>query len=152
MSKVGGINKQSNKNGGNMEDYYKQNANQNARKPILLNDQEQLQQENERLQQENEQLRDQLRISKMLSVIDARLVRLGARNPTAVRSLLQIENITIDDQGNLEGLDEQIEKLRTEEGYLFYPQRHQQMYGMSPEEARDEPELDLFARGFLNIG
>lgn len=42
-----------------------------------------------------------------------------ARNPKAVKALLDLETVKLDEDGTLKGLEDQIKKLRESDGYLF---------------------------------
>ena len=50
--------------------------------------------------------------------LDKELMRAGARNLTAVKSLIQRDNLSYAD-GKLQGLDQILNQLRSECGYLF---------------------------------
>lgn len=65
-----------------------------------------------------EGLRAQLEELKLLSAVDAALRKAGARNETAARALLDLEQVGFDN-GALSGLDEQIAALQQSDGYLF---------------------------------
>lgn len=52
------------------------------------------------------------------SAIDMALLKAQARNPKAIKALLDDEVIKLDDDG-LHGLNEQIDKLKESDGYLF---------------------------------
>lgn len=47
------------------------------------------------------------------------LTKAKARNPHIVLPLIDREALKLDDDGNLVGIDEQIEKIQQEDGYLF---------------------------------
>lgn len=50
--------------------------------------------------------------------IDLALNKFGAKNNKAVRSLLDLDKISVDDEG-LKGLDEQLKSLKESDDYLF---------------------------------
>ncbi|KAF0353804.1 capsid protein [Pediococcus acidilactici] len=52
------------------------------------------------------------------SAIDLELVKSGARNPKAVKALLDNDAIKLDDEG-IHGLNDQLEGLKESDGYLF---------------------------------
>ena len=49
------------------------------------------------------------------------LLTAKAKNPTAVRALLKVADLKIGDDGTIIGLSEQLEKVKTENDYLFTP-------------------------------
>ena len=55
---------------------------------------------------------------RLHGALEQALHKVGARNVTAVKALLNMEEITLEN-GNLTGLDEQIRILKHENGYLF---------------------------------
>lgn len=63
-------------------------------------------------------LKDQNQLSQKQSAIDLSLVKHGAKNPKAVAALLDSEKIQLGEKG-VEGLDEQLEALKTSDAYLF---------------------------------
>lgn len=52
------------------------------------------------------------------SAIDLELVKSGARNPKAVKALLDNDSVKFDDDG-IHGLSDQLDKLKESEAYLF---------------------------------
>lgn len=59
---------------------------------------------------------DDLRFNHAL---DGALAAAKAKNAKAVRALLNPDGLKLDGDGNLVGLNEQLEKIKTENGYLF---------------------------------
>lgn len=84
---------------------------------------EELQQKIEELQEKNEQtqkeLEEKLQQQTLESEIDKALLKNNARNPQAVKALLDMEEVKLTDDGGVKGLDNQLEKLQEEESYLF---------------------------------
>ena len=74
----------------------------------------------------------QLDTWKREAAIDRALTAAGARNPKAVRALLDLDKVTQKEDGALEGLADQLEALTQSEGYLFGAQTAQtQATGMT---------------------
>ena len=68
---------------------------------------------------ENEQkYQEQLKEFKINSAIENVAVKNGAKNTKALKALLNFEGITVTDEGVI-GLNEQIEKLKESESFLF---------------------------------
>lgn len=104
--------------------------------------------ETEETQQETvEQLQKTIEKYKQQEKIDKLLWRAGARNPIAVRALLDLETIGDD----MHQMEEAIQALKEEEAYLFHVDRRDQpqLVGFSPSEGSDQ-EYDSFIRGFLH--
>ena len=57
--------------------------------------------------------------NKKSYAIDLALTKAGSRNNKAVKALLDEEKLTLNDKGELVGIDEQIEALKKESDYLF---------------------------------
>lgn len=68
---------------------------------------------------EVEELTNKLRNKTLNSEIDKALIRRKARNPKAVKALLDMESIQLEDDDSVTGLDKQLDKLEEEEGYMF---------------------------------
>lgn len=77
---------------------------------------QELQDKNEKLTEEYEKKVQQ---TKLDMAIESRLIKEKARNPKAVKALLNKDAISLDDNGNVIGLDEQLEKIKEDEDYLF---------------------------------
>lgn len=77
---------------------------------------ENLQNQNDQLKEEYEQKVEQ---TKLDMAIENKLIKEKARNPKAVKALLNKEAISLDEKGKLIGFDEQLEKIKKEEDYLF---------------------------------
>lgn len=104
--------------------------------------------ETEDKQQETmEQLQKIIEQYKQQEKIDKLLWRAGARNPIAVRALLDVEAIGDD----MQLIEEAIQTLKEEESYLFHLDRSNQpqLVGFSPSEGSDQ-EYDSFIKGFLH--
>ncbi len=81
----------------------------------LLEENARLTGELEKLQKSHE---EQLLRLRTESAIREGLLRQGAHDPRTVLPLLQLDKISLQ-EGRLSGLDEQLQKLRQENGYLF---------------------------------
>ena len=81
----------------------------------LQNKIEELQEKNEQTEQE---LQEQLQQQRLESEVEKALLKNNARNPQAVKALLDNESIELTDDG-VKGLDEQLENLQETDGYLF---------------------------------
>lgn len=53
------------------------------------------------------------------AAVDAALAKAGARNSKAVKALLDLGSVKLDDDGSLMGISEQLNDLRKSDGYLF---------------------------------
>ena len=83
---------------------------------------EELKSKIEELQEKNEQtqteLQEKLKQQKLESEIDKALLKKKARNPKAVKALLEMDKVEVTDDG-INGLDEQLEKIEETDDYLF---------------------------------
>ena len=86
-------------------------------------DHDDLKQTVEEMQEQNEQLKEEyenkMKNTKLDMAIENRLIKEKARNPKAVKALLNKEAISLDDNDNLIGLDEQLGNLKESDDYLF---------------------------------
>ena len=84
---------------------------------------EELEQTIEGLQEQNKQLKEEyeekVQQTKLDMAIENKLIKEKARNPKAVKALLNREAINLDENGEIIGLSEQLEKIKKEEDYLF---------------------------------
>lgn len=75
------------------------------------------------LQDKNEELKEQyeqkVKQTKLDMAIENELIKEKARNPDAVKALLNKDAISLDEDGNVVGLSEQLDNLKEEEDYLF---------------------------------
>lgn len=76
---------------------------------------EELQKKNEQTQTE---LQEKLKQQKLESEIDKALLKNKARNPKAVKALLEMDKVEVTDEG-INGLDEQLESIKENDDYLF---------------------------------
>ena len=86
---------------------------------------EQLKEQINALKEANEQAKEahkqEIRKQTYDYELEKALLNAKARNPVAVKALLNQEAITLDDEKGLIGVSEQLENLKSEEGYLFEP-------------------------------
>lgn len=66
-----------------------------------------------------EALKGDIASVKLSSKIEAALLKAGARNLKACKALIDEESVSIDKQGNLKGLDEQLKELKTGDDTSF---------------------------------
>lgn len=78
--------------------------------------------------------------SKNFSISNA-LRDAGAKNVKAVTALLDMEKVSVDDNGNLIGLSDQVKALQETDAYLF---------AQKQEEQQAKPKVELFAGGNPN--
>lgn len=64
-------------------------------------------------------LTQKLATNRLNSAIDQSLSKANVRNNKAIRGLLNMDEIKLDDDGNLTGLDDQIKSLHKSDAYLF---------------------------------
>lgn len=103
------------------------------------------------LERENAALKAEIIMLKQNEDIDRKLWAAGAKNPVAVRALLDEKDKALDEEGQMTMLDEAIERIREQEAYLFYERREaaQKLFGIKPAEASDM-QNDPFIAGFMN--
>lgn len=70
-------------------------------------------------------------------LIEIALLKAGARNIKAAAALLEPESISIDENGNVSGLDEQIERLKKDEESAFLFTAPQCVKGLIPYDGTD---------------
>ena len=69
--------------------------------------------------QDTENLSKELQQTKLNSAVDSALGKAKVRNTKAAKALLNMDDIQLNDKGELEGLDKQISSLQKTDGYLF---------------------------------
>lgn len=86
-------------------------------------DNEDLQNTIKSLQDENKQIKtdfeSKISSMKLNSAIDTSLAGHKARNTKAVKALLDMDNIKLNDKGELEGLDDQIANIEKDNAFMF---------------------------------
>ncbi len=105
-------------------------------------DDQELAQEIDKLRKENEQTAKdyQSKITKQAKdfAISNALKDAGAKNTKATLALLDMDKVSVDEDGQLFGLSEQLEKLQKTDAYLFTPKQ---------EEKQEKSPVSLFAGG-----
>lgn len=111
----------------------------------MINEIENERQEQTDLQNEIERLKQEVARYQQQEIVDAALWRARARNPIAVRALIDWTEATT------EQLDQAIGIIREQEPYLFYLENTDQpkLTGFSPIQGADNQQ-DAFISGFLN--
>lgn len=83
---------------------------------------DELQQKIEDLQEKNQETREELEAKlqqqQLDSEVEKSLLKAKARNPKAVKALLDFESVELDEDG-VKGLNDQLEDLKENEPYLF---------------------------------
>ena len=69
--------------------------------------------------QDTENLSKELQQTKLNSAVDSALGKAKVRNSKAAKALLNMDEVKLNDKGELEGLDDQISSLQKTDGYLF---------------------------------
>ena len=69
--------------------------------------------------QDTENLTKELQQTKLNSAVDSALSKAKVRNSKAAKALLNMDEVKLNNKGELEGLDEQISSLQKSDGYLF---------------------------------
>ena len=92
-------------------------------------DDQELAQEIDKLRKENEQRSKdfQVKITKQAKdfAISNALKDAGAKNTKATLALLDMDKVSVDEDGQLFGLSEQLEKLQKTDAYLFTPKQEE---------------------------
>lgn len=70
--------------------------------------------------QDTDNLTKELQQTKLNSAVDSALGKAKVRNTKAAKALLNMDDIQLNDKGEVEGLDDQISSLQKSDGYLFY--------------------------------
>ena len=69
--------------------------------------------------QDTENLSKELQQTKLNSAVDSALGKAKVRNSKAAKALLNMDEVKLNDKGEVEGLDNQISSLQKSDGYLF---------------------------------
>ncbi|RHW49714.1 phage capsid protein [Bombilactobacillus bombi] len=69
--------------------------------------------------QDTQQLNNQLQQTRLHSALDNKLTSAKVRNPKTITGLLDMDKIKLNDNGELEGVDEQLKSLHKSDAYLF---------------------------------
>jgi len=74
---------------------------------------------------DTENLNAQLSSTKLNGALDNALNTAKVRNTKAIKGLLKMDDIELDDKGELVGVNDQLESLKKFDGYLFDEGQHQ---------------------------
>lgn len=89
-----------------------------------------LQQQNKDQQKAHEAELKQLKFDNAL---ESALVAAGAKSTKAVKAMLNVDNVKLNDDGKFSGLDEQLTALKTSDAYMFAEQQTNQKFkGFQP--------------------
>lgn len=106
-------------------------------------DSENLKEQISKLQEDNKKANEAYEAKiKQLGIDNAvtlALTNAKAKNVKAVRALLDLNNAELDGDGNLKGLDKQIEKIKTSDAYLFEGETKPGISGAKPGEGNGKP-------------
>ncbi|QHJ85680.1 MAG: hypothetical protein [Caudoviricetes sp.] len=69
--------------------------------------------------QDTDNLTKELQQTKLNSAVDSALGKAKVRNSKAAKALLNLDEVKLNDKGEVEGLDDQINSLQKSDGYLF---------------------------------
>ena len=69
--------------------------------------------------QDTDNLTKELQQTKLNSAVDSALGKAKVRNAKAAKALLNLDEVKLNDKGEVEGLDNQISSLQKTDGYLF---------------------------------
>ena len=69
--------------------------------------------------QDTENLSKELQQTKLNGAVDSALSKAKVRNSRAAKALLNMDEVKLNDKGEVEGLDDQISSLQKTDGYLF---------------------------------
>lgn len=101
--------------------------------------------------QDTTDLTKQLGQVKLNSAVDQSLNANKVRNVKAVKALLNMDNVKLDDNGNLTGLDDQIKSLQKSDSYLFDEGTKQTYNPSSGQSAKPDAVQTLVDKDHLHI-
>lgn len=93
----------------------------------------------EKYKADRAELEQQVASVKLTSALDLGLSSAKVRNARALKGLLDMDAIKLDDAGKLTGLDEQIKAIRKSDPYLFDEGAKQDYTPASGENAKSDP-------------
>ncbi|RMC41871.1 phage capsid protein [Lactobacillus sp. ESL0233] len=89
---------------------------------------------------DTENLTKELQQTKLNSAVDSELGKAKVRNTKAAKALLNMDEVKLNDKGELEGLDNQISSLQKSDSYLF-DQGQKELYQPQGGGAKTDPDL-----------
>ena len=104
-------------------------------------DSQELQNKISELQQTNDEVKNQyeqkMKEQKFNFALEQELMKAQAKNVKAAKALVDTEKISIDDNGNLIGFEEQLKQVKEENDYLFGPE----LKGNRPDDTQQTPPV-----------
>ncbi len=90
---------------------------------------------------------------KIDTAVDMALSAARARNPKAVKALLELDNAELDDKGLVKGLDEQIKKLTAapDSAFMFETKQQGNFEGFKPGEKGGNPDGGMTLENFRKL-
>ena len=101
----------------------------------------------EKYKQETAELEKQVASVKLTSALDLGLSGAKVRNAKAIKGLLDMDAIKLDDAGKLTGLDDQLKAIKKSDPYLFDGGEKQDYTPASGETAKSDP-VSLMVESF----
>lgn len=92
-------------------------------------------------------LSNKLSQTRLNNVLDNALSKAGVRNTKAIKGLLNMDDIKLDKDGNLLGLDDQVKSIKQSDAYLFNEgekQDYKPAGGNDPEPDLVQTMIDIF--------
>lgn len=77
--------------------------------------------------------------TRLNSALDGELSKAGVRNTKAIKGLLDMNEIKLDKEGNLTGLDSQIKSIKQSDSYLFNEGQKQDYHPSNGKPAETDP-------------
>ncbi len=77
--------------------------------------------------------------TRLNSALDGELSKAGVRNTKAIKGLLDMNEIKLDKEGNLTGLDSQIKSIKQSDSYLFNEGQKQDYQPSNGKPAETDP-------------
>ena len=74
---------------------------------------------------------------KLDNAVETALTAAGAKNSKTVKALLDLTKVKLDEDGKLNGFDEQLETVRKSDGYLFTEKQQPSFKGFQPGASSD---------------
>lgn len=99
---------------------------------------------------DTEALKAQLQQGKLNFSVERSLNKAGVRNVKAIKGLLDMNTIKLDKDGQLSGLDEQVQSIKKSDPYLFNEGNKQNYKPSNGKPATQDPVqnmVDVFKRG-----
>lgn len=81
------------------------------------------------------QYKDEIKQIRLQHAIDSALSACGAKNTKAVYALLDKEQMNVDENGTVQGIEEQLKALQKSDNFLF---ETKEVKGLKPAESADE--------------